>query len=205
MPPPDGIWGMPPDMLRTLPGYDPDVKKSLTEARALMEGLGYGPNNRLHVKLVTRDLPDFRDNAVILIDQLKEIYINGELSPIDTTSCFRRCSAATIRSPAASLRAPPTIPTRNFTVATLAALRSTMPAIATVSLSGSSISNRWSRPGETQALGVGDRSEIAGGRCQDDRRSLSRRNVLATPGQGTEDDGQQRLQRLADGRRLLDK
>ena len=27
-PPPEGIWGMPPDMLRTLPGYDPDVRKN---------------------------------------------------------------------------------------------------------------------------------------------------------------------------------
>ena len=24
-PPPDGLWGMPPEMLQTLPGYDPDV------------------------------------------------------------------------------------------------------------------------------------------------------------------------------------
>src|SRR5215471_3665701 len=31
MPPPDGIWGMPPDMLRLLPGYDPDVQKNRAE------------------------------------------------------------------------------------------------------------------------------------------------------------------------------
>jgi peptide/nickel transport system substrate-binding protein len=40
MPPPEGIWGMPTDMLRTLPGYDPDVQKNRAEARALMEKLG---------------------------------------------------------------------------------------------------------------------------------------------------------------------
>ena len=37
---------------------------------------------------MTRDLPDFRDNAIILIDQLKEIYIDGELDPIDTVHWF---------------------------------------------------------------------------------------------------------------------
>ena len=88
MPPPEGIWGMPPQMPRTLPGYDPDVKKNRTEARQLMEKLGYGPDRRLKVKTVTRDLPDFRDNAIILIDQLKEIYIDGELDPIDTVHWF---------------------------------------------------------------------------------------------------------------------
>jgi peptide/nickel transport system substrate-binding protein len=88
MPPPEGIWGMPPEMLRALPGYDPDVKKNRAEARQLMEKLGYGPDRRLKVKTVTRDLPDFRDNAIILIDQLKEIYIDGELDPIDTVHWF---------------------------------------------------------------------------------------------------------------------
>jgi peptide/nickel transport system substrate-binding protein len=50
-----------------------------------MEKLGYGPDNRLKIKVSTRDLPSFRDPAVILIDQLKEVYIDGELETIDTT------------------------------------------------------------------------------------------------------------------------
>ena len=37
---------------------------------------------------MTRNLQDFRDNAIILIDQLKEIYIDGELNPIDTVQWF---------------------------------------------------------------------------------------------------------------------
>ena len=32
LPPPAGLWGMPPDMLQTLPGYDPDVAKNRAEA-----------------------------------------------------------------------------------------------------------------------------------------------------------------------------
>ena len=45
---------------------------------------GYGPNKRLAVKISTRNIPPYRDPAVILIDQLKEIYIDGELELVDT-------------------------------------------------------------------------------------------------------------------------
>jgi peptide/nickel transport system substrate-binding protein len=85
-PAPGGIWGMPPDLLRTLPGYDPDVQKNRTQARQIMEGLGYGPDKRLQIKVTTRDLPYFRDPAVILIDHLKEVYIDGVLETIDSTN-----------------------------------------------------------------------------------------------------------------------
>jgi Bacterial extracellular solute-binding proteins, family 5 Middle/Major Facilitator Superfamily len=46
-PPPSGLWGMPQDLIRTLPGYDPDVRKRRDDARALMQKLGYGPDKRL--------------------------------------------------------------------------------------------------------------------------------------------------------------
>src|SRR5499427_8548537 len=87
-PPPEGLWGMPPDMLKTLPGYDPDVQKNRSQARRIMEKLGFGPANRLRIKLSVRDLPFLRDPAVILIDQLKEVYINGELDTVDTTNWY---------------------------------------------------------------------------------------------------------------------
>jgi peptide/nickel transport system substrate-binding protein len=85
-PPPEGPWGMPPDLLKTLPGYDPDVENNRAQARQLMRKLGYGPANRVKLKLSVRDLPFLRDPAVILIDQLKEVYIDGELETIDTTN-----------------------------------------------------------------------------------------------------------------------
>ena len=83
-PPPDGLWGLPPETLKSLPGYDPDVGRSRTEARGIMEKLGYGPDSRLKVKVLTRDLPGARNAAIILIDQLKEVYVEGELDPVET-------------------------------------------------------------------------------------------------------------------------
>jgi peptide/nickel transport system substrate-binding protein len=87
-PPPSGLWGMPPDLLKTLPGYDPDVEKSRVQARALMEKLGYGPDKHLAVTVSTRNLTPYRDPAVILIDQLKQIYMDGVLDPVDTTNWY---------------------------------------------------------------------------------------------------------------------
>jgi peptide/nickel transport system substrate-binding protein len=88
LPLPEGIWGMPPDILHNLPGYDPDVQKNRREAREIMQKLGYGPDHRLPLKLATRNTAFYRDPAVILIDQLKELYIDGELETIDTTNWF---------------------------------------------------------------------------------------------------------------------
>src|SRR5499427_7685133 len=87
-PPPEGVWGMPAEMLATLPGYDPDVQKNRAKARGIMEMLGYGADRRLAVKVSVRNIPIFRDPAVILIDQLKEIYVDGELDPIETANWF---------------------------------------------------------------------------------------------------------------------
>ena len=56
---PEGLWGMPPEMLKALPGYDPDVQKNRAQARQIMEKLGYGPGNRLKVKVSMRDLTCF--------------------------------------------------------------------------------------------------------------------------------------------------
>jgi peptide/nickel transport system substrate-binding protein len=86
LPPPEGLWGMPAERLRALPGYDPNVQKNRTEARAIMQRLGYGPDNRLSVKVSARNIPLYRDPAVMLIDQLKEIFITAELDAVETAS-----------------------------------------------------------------------------------------------------------------------
>ena len=85
-PGPEGVWGMPLERLRTLPGYDPDVEKSRAAARKLMEKNGYGPEKRLAVKISTRNIATYRDPAVILIDHLKKIYIDGELDIVETAN-----------------------------------------------------------------------------------------------------------------------
>lgn len=81
---PEGRWGLPEATLRDLPGYDPDVAKSREKARAIMAANGYGPNKRIKLKLATRNLPTYRDASVILISQLKEIYIDAELQLVET-------------------------------------------------------------------------------------------------------------------------
>jgi peptide/nickel transport system substrate-binding protein len=86
LPGPEGVWGMPEERLRTLPGYSQDVEKSRAEARKLMEKNGYGPEKRLAVKISTRNIPVYRDPAVILIDHLKQIYIDGELEVVETAN-----------------------------------------------------------------------------------------------------------------------
>ena len=90
LPGPEGVWSMPPELLKTLPGYDPDVAKNRAAARKVSEKLGYGPDKRLAVTVSTRNVSGYRDAAVILIDQLKEIYIDGQLETVDTTQWYPR-------------------------------------------------------------------------------------------------------------------
>jgi peptide/nickel transport system substrate-binding protein len=85
---PEGVWGMPQDVLNTLPGYDPNVEQNRAEARQIMQKLGYGPDKRLALKVSTRNIPPYRDPAVILTDQLKEVFIDGELEVVETASWF---------------------------------------------------------------------------------------------------------------------
>src|SRR5262249_35066907 len=90
LPPPDGVWGMTREVLQTLPGYGTDVEKNRAEARAIMQKLGYGPDKRLAIQLTTRNVPGYRDAAVVTISQLREVYIDAELEVIDTANYFPR-------------------------------------------------------------------------------------------------------------------
>jgi peptide/nickel transport system substrate-binding protein len=85
---PDGVWGVPPEMLASFPGYGPDLDKNRGEARAIMQKLGYGEDKRLALTLSTRNVPAYRDPAVILASQLKEIYIDATLDIVDTANWY---------------------------------------------------------------------------------------------------------------------
>lgn len=87
-PPPGGLWGLPPEILQILPGYGPDVRANRAEARKLMEKHGYEPEHRLPIKVATRNIAQYRDPAVILIDQMKEFHIDGELDTVETVNWF---------------------------------------------------------------------------------------------------------------------
>ncbi|MGB7258593.1 MAG: ABC transporter substrate-binding protein, partial [Pseudolabrys sp.] len=89
LPPPAGVWGLPPDILKTIPGYG-DVKKDREQARAIMTKLGYSADKPLKIKVSTRNLATYRDPAVVLIDQLKSIYIDAELDPVESSAWFAK-------------------------------------------------------------------------------------------------------------------
>jgi peptide/nickel transport system substrate-binding protein len=88
LPAPAGLWAMPKEMLETIPGYGPDVNANREQARKLMQKAGYGPDKHLTVKVSTRNIPVYRDPAVILIDQLKSIYIDADLDVVETANWF---------------------------------------------------------------------------------------------------------------------
>ena len=88
LPLPNGVWGMPPEVMRTLPGYGPDVQRNREEARQIMERLGYGPDKRLVFTLSARNMPVYRDPPIIMLSQLKEIYIDAEVQIIETVQWY---------------------------------------------------------------------------------------------------------------------
>jgi peptide/nickel transport system substrate-binding protein len=87
-PAPAGLWAMPKEMLESIPGYGPDISANREEAKKLMQKAGYGPDKHLQIKVSTRNIPVYRDPAIILIDQIKSIYIDAELDVVDTAQWF---------------------------------------------------------------------------------------------------------------------
>ena len=88
--PPEGLWGWTKEFMETVPGYGADVEKSREEGRRIMKELGYGPDKMLPLKVSTRNIPDYRDSAVLLIDHIKNVYIQGELEPLDSSVWYAR-------------------------------------------------------------------------------------------------------------------
>jgi len=87
---PHGKWGMPKEMLMSLPGYGGAPAARLAAARKIMADLGYGPAKRLKVKVSTRDFQAFKDPAVLLVDQLNKIYFDAELEIVESSVWYNR-------------------------------------------------------------------------------------------------------------------
>lgn len=90
LPAPEGVWGMPDEVLHTMTGYNPDVVKNREAAQSIMKRLGYGPDNMLKTKIFTRNINTFRDPALLLNDQLKKVFIDAELDVVDTPQYYSR-------------------------------------------------------------------------------------------------------------------
>src|SRR5262249_17357265 len=121
----------------------PDVSKNRTEARKIMEGHGYGPDNRLKIVVSTRNIPQYRDPAVILIDQLKQIYIDGELEEIDTVNWYPKVMRKDFIIGLNLQETGWRIRIRPSTRILRAARSATTPAIAIASSSRNSTGSRW--------------------------------------------------------------
>jgi len=89
-PPTDGVWGLPPEIFTTVPGYGPDVAKNREQARELMKKAGYGPDKHLVLKVSTRGISLYKDPAVILAGQLKEIWVDAEVEIVETAQWFTK-------------------------------------------------------------------------------------------------------------------
>ena len=90
MPPPQGLWGLPPEELGKLLGYSGSQEERQTEARRIMEDLGYGPAKRLAIKVATREFQSYREPAVLIVDQLNKIYFDADLEVIESAVWFAR-------------------------------------------------------------------------------------------------------------------
>lgn len=118
MPLPEGLWGMPKEMLMSLPGYSGALEARQAEARKIMEALGYGPNNRLKMKVSTRDFTAYKDPAVILVDQLNKIHFDAELEIIESSVWFGRAQrqdySVALNLTGAALDDPDSVLVENF-------------------------------------------------------------------------------------------
>ena len=199
LPPPAGVWGLPPDMLKTVPGYGPDVKKNRDEARK------HHAEARLRAGQAARrsrcrpaTSRAYRDPAVILIDQLKEIYIDGELDVVDTGMWFakvaRKDYAVGLNLTGNGIDDPDQALLRELRLRLGAQLHRTT---ATRTSRSCSTSNRWRPTSQKRKKLVWEIDrKLPGGRGAADPLSLAHGDLLAALREEHDHHGQQLLQRL---------
>jgi len=78
--PPYGNWGLTPEQLAVVPGFGKNLERNRAEARKLMAEAGYGPNKKLKATYAVRmSSPFYLVGASLVADQLRSIYIDGEI------------------------------------------------------------------------------------------------------------------------------
>lgn len=90
LPPPDGVWSKSSADFKGLPAYAGTPAERQQRARKIMQELGYGPDKRLKIKVGTRDFQSYKDPAVLLVDQLNQIYFDAELEIIESSVYYGR-------------------------------------------------------------------------------------------------------------------
>ena len=87
MPKPLGIWGLPDQDFRALPGYRGSAQDK-AEAKRLLAAAGYGPGKPLRVEMVTRTSSIYLDVASFVVDQLRQVGVEATLKQLDTGAWF---------------------------------------------------------------------------------------------------------------------
>jgi peptide/nickel transport system substrate-binding protein len=174
-PPPAGIWGLPPELLKSVPGYGPDVEENRAQARQIMQKLGYGPDHRLNVTISARNIAIFRDPGVILIDQLKDVYIDGALDPIETANWFPRVTRKDYQVGMNNTGSGVDDPDQQFYENYGCGSERNYTAIATPSFRRSSTGNRWKRTRKSAASWCGKST----GSCR--RTGHGRSSITSAP------------------------
>ena len=180
LPPPDGVWGLPPEMLKDLPGYGDVAKSARGGARADAAG-GLRPGQAAARSRSARATsPTFRDPAVILIDQLKQVYIDGELELIDTAvyynRVFKKNYAVALNLTGSAVDDPDLALLRELCLRLAAQLQQLLRPGDDQAVRGAVARDR---PREAPEDGVGDRPQAAGGHRAADRHLRPRRRLLA--------------------------
>lgn len=83
IPPPYSVWGLPEKELNKLPGFG-NPAKNKAEAKKLLASQGYSTSKPLKVTVSTRAIAIYVDTAVWVIDQLKQVGIEGTLEQVET-------------------------------------------------------------------------------------------------------------------------
>ena len=195
--PPDGVWGLPPERLKTIIGYG-DVEKSREEGRALMREAGYGPDKRLKLKVSTRNIATFRDPATILLDHLRHIYIDSELEIIDTAvyynRVFKKDYAVALNLSGSAVDDPDVTFFEGYACGSLRNYNNYCDPEMTKLFEAQS---RELDQKKRMTDGMGYRRQAAGGHRPADHLERQGGRLLAAPRQERDDPHQQHLQRLA--------